>query len=85
MFLFQLVGIWNNVLLPLIMLNDLNTFPVTLGLYRMYASSSSIGAPRDIIALVIVGILVSVVPLVIAFLALQKYWRGGVAVGSMRG
>ncbi len=84
-FLFQLVGIWNNVLLPLVMLSDQNTFPVTLGLYGMYQSSSTIGAPRDIIALILMGNLVSVVPLVIAFLALQRYWRGGVAVGSVRG
>jgi multiple sugar transport system permease protein len=84
-FLFQLVGIWNNVLLPLVMLNDQRTFPVTLGLYGMYASSSSIGAPKDIVAITITGVFVSVVPLVIAFLALQRYWRGGVAVGSVRG
>jgi multiple sugar transport system permease protein len=84
-FLFQLVGIWSNVLLPLVMLNDQSYFPVTLGLYGMYASSSSIGAPPDITATVIMGVFVSVVPLVIVFLALQKYWRGGVAVGSVRG
>jgi multiple sugar transport system permease protein len=84
-FLFQLVGIWNNVLLPLVMLNDQSYFPVTLGLYGMYASSSTIGAPPDITAIVITGIFVSVVPLVIVFVALQKYWRGGVAVGSVRG
>lgn len=84
-FLFQLVGIWNNVLLPLVMLNDQSYFPVTLGLYGMYASSSTIGAPPDITAIVITGIFVSVVPLVIVFLSLQKYWRGGVAVGSVRG
>jgi multiple sugar transport system permease protein len=84
-FLFQLVGIWNNVLLPLVMLNDQTTFPVTLGLYNMYSSSSSIGAPKDIVALTIIGVFVSVVPLVIAFLALQRFWRGGVAVGAVRG
>jgi multiple sugar transport system permease protein len=84
-FLFQLVAIWNNVLLPLVMLSDQRIFPVTLGLYGMYASSSSIGAPPDIVALTITGVFVSVVPLVIAFVALQRYWRGGVALGSVRG
>lgn len=84
-FLFQLVGIWNNVLLPLVMLSNPRTFPVTLGLYNMYASSSAIGAPPNIVALTITGVLVSVLPLVVAFLALQRYWQGGVAVGSVRG
>jgi multiple sugar transport system permease protein len=67
------------------MLNDQHIFPVTLGLYGMYSSSSSIGAPHDIIAITIAGVFVSVIPLVIAFLALQRYWRGGVALGSVRG
>ncbi len=31
-FLFQFVSIWNNFLLPLVMLNSTSTFPVTLGL-----------------------------------------------------
>lgn len=84
-FLFQLVAIWNNVLLPLVMLNNQHLFPITLGLYSMYASSSAIGAPPNITALVVTGVLVSVIPLIIAFLALQRYWRGGVAVGAIRG
>jgi multiple sugar transport system permease protein len=84
-FLFQLVAIWNNVLLPLVMLNDQHLYPITLGLYSMYASSSAIGAPPNVTALVVTGVLVSVIPLIIAFLALQRYWRGGVAVGAIRG
>ena len=31
-FLLQFVGIWNNFLLPYIMLSDQNTFPLTVGL-----------------------------------------------------
>jgi multiple sugar transport system permease protein len=84
-FLFQLVAIWNNVLLPLVMLNDQHLYPITLGLYSLYASSSAIGAPPNVTALVVTGVAVSVIPLIIAFVALQRYWRGGVAVGAVRG
>jgi multiple sugar transport system permease protein len=84
-FLFQLVGIWNNVLLPLVMLSNQHLYPITLGLYSMYASASTIGAKANITALVVTGVFVSVIPLVISFLALQRYWRGGVAVGAVRG
>ena len=28
--------------------------------------------------------LVSVIPLIIAFLSLQRYWRGGLAIGSLK-
>ena len=31
-FLFQLVGIWNNYFLPLVMLSDVELYPITLGL-----------------------------------------------------
>lgn len=30
-----------------------------------------------------VGSLVSVIPLIVAFLSLQKYWRGGLSLGSI--
>jgi multiple sugar transport system permease protein len=30
------------------------------------------------------GSLVSVIPLVIAFLTLQRYWRGGLSIGSLK-
>jgi multiple sugar transport system permease protein len=34
--------------------------------------------------LVVVGSLVAILPLVVAFLLLQRYWRGGLTVGSIR-
>lgn len=69
----------------LLMLTNQRLFPVTLGFYSRYASSSMIGAPQDVIGMVVTEVLISVIPLVIAFLALQNYWRGGVAVGAVRG
>ncbi len=34
-FLFQFVAVWNNFLLPFIMLSDENKFPLTVGLYTL--------------------------------------------------
>jgi multiple sugar transport system permease protein len=34
--------------------------------------------------MIVIGSLVSVIPLVIAFLTLQRYWQGGLAVGSLK-
>jgi multiple sugar transport system permease protein len=34
--------------------------------------------------LIIIGSLVSVIPLVIAFLSLQKYWQGGLSLGALK-
>jgi multiple sugar transport system permease protein len=30
------------------------------------------------------GSLISVIPLVLAFLSLQKYWQGGLSIGSLK-
>ena len=35
-------------------------------------------------SLIIIGSLVSVIPLIIAFLSLQRYWQGGLAIGSLK-
>lgn len=81
MFLFQFVAIWNNFFLPLIMLRDQTLFPVTLGLY---AWNSAIGQAPELRSLVVIGALVSILPLIIAFLSLQRFWSGGLAAGSVK-
>ncbi|MBG6189141.1 multiple sugar transport system permease protein [Arthrobacter sp. CAN_A212] len=80
-FLFQFVAIWNNFFLPLIMLRDQALFPVTLGLY---AWNSQISQIPELRILVIVGALVSIVPLIIAFLALQRFWSSGLGAGGVK-
>ena len=39
-FLFQFVAIWNNFLLPFIMLSDDRKFPVTVGLFTLLNQGS---------------------------------------------
>jgi multiple sugar transport system permease protein len=75
-FLFQFVTIWNNFFLPLQMLQDQKLYPVTLGLY---AWNGQITQAPELQSLVIIGALLSTVPLIIAFLGLQRFWRGGLA------
>ena len=80
-FLFQFVAIWNNFFLPLIMLRDQTLFPVTLGLYTW---NSQVNQIPEIRTLVIVGAFLSIIPLIIAFLSLQRFWRGGLGAGSVK-
>ncbi|MFB7652976.1 MULTISPECIES: carbohydrate ABC transporter permease [unclassified Streptomyces] len=80
-FLFQFVVIWNNFLLPLIMLQDEHLYPVTLGLFTWQSQTSRL---PDLQTLTIVGALVSVVPIVLTFLLLQRYWRAGLAAGAVK-
>jgi multiple sugar transport system permease protein len=81
-FLFQFVGIWNNFFLPLVMLSDDGLYPITLGLFNWQTF-----ADREPILyqMVVVGSFVSTIPLVIASAVLQRYWRGGLTEGSVKG
>jgi multiple sugar transport system permease protein len=83
-FLFALVSTWNNYFLPLIMLSDPKLFPLTLGLAQLQASSEAGGGAAAQFSTVITGSLVSIVPLVIAFLYLQKYWQSGLTTGGVK-
>ncbi|MEV8253022.1 carbohydrate ABC transporter permease [Rhodoglobus sp. NPDC076762] len=80
-FLFQFVTIWNNFFLPLIMLRDEKLFPVTLGLYIW---NSQVNQIPEIRAYVIIGALLSIIPLIIAFLSLQRFWRSGLGTGALK-
>jgi multiple sugar transport system permease protein len=80
-FLFQLVAVWNNFLLPLIMLSNDHLYPVTLGLFTW---NSNVSHYPELNSLILTGSLVSVIPLVIAFLALQRYWRPGLSSGTTK-
>ena len=78
-FLFIFVATWNNFLLPLMMVSTPELKPVTLGLYGMM----SYFAPQK--GAVMLGALLGVLPLILLFLGLQKYWQSGLAAGSVKG
>jgi multiple sugar transport system permease protein len=81
-FLLQFVAIWNNFLLPFIMLSDDHRFPLTVGLYTMLNQ----GLTEPVLySLVITGSLLSVVPLIVLFLSLQRFWRLDLISGAVKG
>ncbi|MFD7812143.1 carbohydrate ABC transporter permease [Streptomyces sp. NPDC059785] len=81
--LFTTVATWNNYFLPLIMLKDPDWYPLTLGLSAWNSQAETIGG-EVIFNLVITGSLLTIVPLIAAFLLLQKYWQSGLAAGSVK-
>jgi multiple sugar transport system permease protein len=82
--LLSVVGGWNNYFLPLAMISDPTLLPVTVGLNAWQVQSNSATASSLVWHLVTSGALVSVIPLIIAFLMLQKYWQGGLSLGSLK-
>ena len=81
--LFTIVATWNNYFLPLIMLKDADWYPLTIGLNQWKDQASTAGG-QAIQNLVITGSLITIIPLVIAFLLLQKYWQSGLAAGAVK-
>src|SRR5690625_225914 len=82
--LFTMVATWNNYFLPLIMIRDPDWFPLTLGLNAWNAQASTVGG-EPVFHLVITASLLTIVPLIAAFLLLQRYWQSGLSAGSLKG
>lgn len=81
MFLFQFVAIWNNFFLPMIMLRSEDLFPVVFGLYNW---NNQLNQLPELRGLVLIGALLSVIPLIVTFLLLQRFWRNGLGAGALK-
>ncbi|MBA2813350.1 carbohydrate ABC transporter permease [Streptomyces sp. KM273126] len=80
-FLFQFVAVWNNFLLPYIMLSDDEKFPITLGLFTLLEQGSNTPA---LYTLVITGALLAVLPLIAVFLVIQRFWSLDLLSGAVK-
>ncbi|QDQ14844.1 carbohydrate ABC transporter permease [Streptomyces spectabilis] len=80
-FLFQLTAIWNNFFLPMVMLSDQDLYPVSLGLYQWNSQAT---VSPEYYPVVITGSLLAVVPLILAFVLLQRFWRSGLTAGAVK-
>jgi len=83
--LLSFVGTWNNYFLPLIVLRSQEYFPLPVGLaaWNQLAASAG-GGSRVLFPIVITGALVSIVPVVVVFLVLQRFWQGGLSIGALK-
>ncbi|WHT16375.1 carbohydrate ABC transporter permease [Crossiella sp. CA-258035] len=84
--LFALVATWNNYFLPLTMLSTPERFPLTVGLRQWNAlANGGSGGGEAMYPLLLTGSLLAIVPLVVAFLFLQRFWQSGLATGAVKG
>lgn len=82
--LLSVVGTWNNFFLPLAVLTNPDLLPVTVGLNRWLALSNAGAGGEQVWNLITSGAFISVVPLLLSFLFLQRYWQGGLTIGSIK-
>ena len=80
--LLSVVGTWNNYILPLIIFSNNALFPATvgMGLWSQHASNSG---DANLYPLLVLGGLVTIIPMIALFAILQRYWRGGLLLGSV--
>ncbi|HMB93345.1 MAG TPA: carbohydrate ABC transporter permease [Rhodothermales bacterium] len=77
--IFTFMGTWNDFMWPLIVLtdNDLYTLPVALAVFsREHVQDNE---------LMMAGAVVTVLPVLLVFLALQRYYIQGIMMGSVKG
>ena len=83
--LFAFVGAWNNYFLPLLLLSKSELFLLTVGLAYWNSLASQPGVAQVLYILVVTGSVVAIVPVMIVFLVLQRYWQQGLSLGSVAG
>lgn len=72
------VGTWNDVLWPLIVVNDHDLFTLAIGL--LYLDGSAFRKWNELMA----GAMLSVTPVLITFIFLQKYYIEGLSAGAVK-
>jgi multiple sugar transport system permease protein len=80
--LISVVTVWNNYFLPLIIFSKNNLYPLTVGL-GLWSQRAQNSGNTEIFPLVVIGGLVTIIPLIALFLTLQRYWRSGLLLGSL--
>ncbi|MET8810123.1 carbohydrate ABC transporter permease [Streptomyces sp. NPDC004546] len=82
--LLTVVAVWNNYFLPLILFSRNSLYPLTVGLSSL-SHAAETGSKAELVPVLIAGGLVTVLPLILLFLFLEKYFRGGALQGSTTG
>ncbi len=84
-FLLSLVSSWNNFFLPFIVNNNASFDPLPVGVFVWFQHSVSGGGYQDFYLYTICAGFLTIVPIIVVFLALQRFFRGGLLFGSLTG
>jgi multiple sugar transport system permease protein len=85
LFLISFIGTWNNYFLPLVLVSSTSKYPLTVGLSIWLGSVATPGVNQALYPQVILGSLVSTLPMLVLFPFLQRYVARGLTVGALAG
>jgi multiple sugar transport system permease protein len=81
--LIAIVAVWNNYFLPLLIFSKNELYPLTQGMGVWSSQAASTSGTDVLYPMIVIGGLVTIAPLIALFLVLQRYWRGGLLLGSI--
>ena len=81
-FLLGFVGSWNSFFGPLVFLRTPEKWTVMVGLYSWL--KVKVDTSTDLTGMVVVGSLLSLIPMVILMISMQRFWRSGITLGSLK-
>jgi raffinose/stachyose/melibiose transport system permease protein len=73
------LGIWNDFLMPSLMLSGNNPMTLNVEIFRF------VGVYNTRWNIVFAGAVICIVPAIIVFVALQRYFIKGIAAGAVKG
>jgi multiple sugar transport system permease protein len=82
--LLSFVGAWNNYFLPLVMLSNDQLYPVTVGLSTWYSAASGGSGAQALFSMVLTGAFVTILPIAVAFVLLQRFWQADLGAGGVK-
>ncbi len=77
--IFTFINSWNDYFMQLIMLSSTSKLTISLGIAKLQAENST-----DY-GLIMAGAALAAVPIIIVFLAFQKYFTKGITMGAVKG
>jgi multiple sugar transport system permease protein len=80
--LLSVVGTWNNYILPLIIFSNNSLYPATVGM-GLWSQHATTSGDANLYPLLVLGGLVTIIPMIALFALLQRYWRSGLLLGSV--
>ncbi len=84
-FMLNVVSAWNNYFLPFIVNNSAKLYTLTQGLQVWFWHTNIPGSTENFTVITIAAGMISILPLLTMFIVLQRYWRGGLLLGSLTG
>jgi multiple sugar transport system permease protein len=80
--LLSVVGTWNNYILPLIIFSNNTLYPATVGM-GLWSQHATTSGDANLYPLLVLGGLVTIIPMIALFALLQRYWRSGLLLGGV--